>query len=322
MKRRRNSGLRKERIIMLSVSVLVLAALTTAGLYLRDKAETDNDGYVIDFTAIEKARENLEEKNNSDTSGIITEENLQLAEAEAEAEAKANAEANAEKNGSASSEAKTGDTASSRNSENSDNSNSELSHQALEDDLDYDPYAYETDPLFVEGEDTLDEGSDDVASDLDTTDAESEDELEEVQPVLSFSSGDNLQWPIVGNVLINFSMDKTVYFQTLEQYKCNPAIIIEAEIGKNVTAAASGEVTKVFTDPVIGNGMVVNIGNGYEITYAQIENLQVVQGDYVEKGQLLGYIAAPTKYYSVEGSNLYLMLEKDGVAVNPLTKLE
>ncbi len=34
-----------------------------------------------------------------------------------------------------------------------------------------------------------------------------------------------------GAVIMSYSMDKTVYFQTLDQYKYNPAVIIESAEG-------------------------------------------------------------------------------------------
>lgn len=47
-----------------------------------------------------------------------------------------------------------------------------------------------------------------------------------------------------------------------------------------------------------------------------------MRAEYLEKGQLIGYVAEPTKYYTVEGSNLYLeMLHKDS-PVDPLDYLE
>ena len=33
-------------------------------------------------------------------------------------------------------------------------------------------------------------------------------------------------WPIEGDVLLDYSMDSTIYFPTLEQYRCNPAMVI------------------------------------------------------------------------------------------------
>ena len=41
-------------------------------------------------------------------------------------------------------------------------------------------------------------------------------------------------------------------------------------------------------------------------------------GDYVEAGHVLGYLAEPTKYFAVEGCNLYFELLKDGLPVDPV----
>ena len=41
---------------------------------------------------------------------------------------------------------------------------------------------------------------------------------------LSFSEDSNLVWPVNGTVLMSYSMDKTIYFSTLDQYKYNPAL--------------------------------------------------------------------------------------------------
>lgn len=38
----------------------------------------------------------------------------------------------------------------------------------------------------------------------------------------------------------------------------------------------------------------------------------------MEAGHVIGYVTEPTKYYSVEGSNLYFELRKDGVPVDPI----
>jgi len=142
-----------------------------------------------------------------------------------------------------------------------------------------------------------------------------------MQSALTFREGDSLVWPVVGNVLINFSMDKTVYFPTLKHFKYNPAIIIQANEGDIISAAAAGKVTSVFKDTQIGNAIKIDLGNGYEITYGQLKNILVSEGSFVAAGDIVAEVAAPTKYFSVEGTNVYFMLTKDGVAVNPLSKL-
>lgn len=48
-------------------------------------------------------------------------------------------------------------------------------------------------------------------------------------------------WPMEGNVILNYSMDSTIYFATLDQYKYNPAVIIAGEVNNKVYSVAKGE---------------------------------------------------------------------------------
>ena len=120
---------------------------------------------------------------------------------------------------------------------------------------------------------------------------------------------------------MNYSMDKTIYFPTLQQYKYNPAIIIQANEGDLITAASAGKVSSVFEDDRIGNAITMELGGGYEATYGQLTNILVSEGSYVAAGDVIAEVAAPTKYFSVEGTNVYFKLTKDGEPVNPMTKL-
>lgn len=138
------------------------------------------------------------------------------------------------------------------------------------------------------------------------------------QEVLHFNIEDGLSWPVIGNVVMNYSMDERIYFATLNQYCYYPAVAISAEEGGPVNAAALGTVTKIGINEEIGQYVVMDLGDGYQATYGQLQDLTVEQGDQVSKGQIIGYVAAPTKYYSLEGTNIYFKLEKDGESVNPV----
>ena len=48
----------------------------------------------------------------------------------------------------------------------------------------------------------------------------------------------------------------------------------------------------------------------------------MVENEYVRQGDLLGYVAEPTKYYAVEGTNVFFEFLKDGVLVDALDFLE
>ena len=60
-----------------------------------------------------------------------------------------------------------------------------------------------------------------------------------------FDEDSTLAWPASGSVILGYSMDKTVFFQTLEQYKYNPAMIIAGEVGEMIGASADGIVTNI-----------------------------------------------------------------------------
>lgn len=290
MRRRRRRSFSKERVLMVAASVLVLGSLTATGLWLRRDQGIQDEGYVVDLSAIE----------NNTATGLEQDREIHLTE------------------------------------------------NTMADDLDYDPYFQETNSQKVENpdqseSDSMSDGAEESRKNQDEegspkpspeSGAESgkkkeDEEAKEdtpalstaMQPALTFSDSDTLVWPIVGNILVNYSMDKTVYFPTLQQYKYNPAIIIQANEGDLVTAASAGKVSSVFQDPQIGNGITMELGGGYEVTYGQLANILVSEGSYVAAGDVIAEVAAPTKYFAVEGTNIYFKLTKDGEPMNPMAKL-
>ena len=156
MKRRRKNK-RKERMIMLGSSVMVLSALTVTGLYVKEKKEVPKEEYVVDLSELEE---------------VETEEYA------------------------------------------------------------YEDSEKEEDSREVTSLDVWEKEDMWTATDKTWKDEEEEVETEEVfldiftakEEELSFSEEDRLLWPVVGNVLINYDMEKPVYFSTLDQFKLNPAI--------------------------------------------------------------------------------------------------
>ncbi len=140
--------------------------------------------------------------------------------------------------------------------------------------------------------------------------------------VLDFSDTSRVGWPVMGNVVLDYSMDSTIYFPTLDQYKCNPALVIQGEVSSPVYAPANARVTEVGVNEEIGNYLMLDLGNEYTAICGQLKEVTAVEGEYLEKGQLLGYVAEPTKYYTVEGSNLYFQMNHQGSAIDPLDYLE
>lgn len=141
------------------------------------------------------------------------------------------------------------------------------------------------------------------------------------EPELHFDAAE-MGWPLSGNVIMNYSMDQTVYFATLDLYKYNPALIIQGNVNDKVLSVAEGKVERIATNEETGCTVTVDLGDGYQAVYGQLKEVPLAEGDRVIAGDIIGYVSEPTKYYSVEGSNLYFQLLKDGASVNPMEYLQ
>lgn len=139
---------------------------------------------------------------------------------------------------------------------------------------------------------------------------------------LSFNQDKGIIWPVSGEVAMKFSADSPVYFKTLGQYRTNPALIISAAEGANVCSAADAVVTKVSENEEIGKYVETSIGDDYKIIYGQLDGIQVEKGSVLKEGELIGSLAAPTKYYVDEGSNLYMQMLSGDEPVDPLIFLK
>lgn len=318
MRRNRKSNVKKERIIMIASSAFVLSALTVTGIYMKsNKTEEQDDGYTLDFAALEesardKAREiarndKTQEEQAKDIaglsgspeddldylpmevgSGMVTIPGLTDGLLKGVPAGEGILPSEADWTAGDDAVAKGGDTPA---------QGTAVAAPAEE---------MAQVPVQAEGE--ADIPAQDVASDRGVA----------VEP-LHFAEGEGLLWPVGGEVLIPFSMDGSVYFSTLDQFKYNPAMMIAAEQGAAVAACADGVVIDIFQDAEIGNAVTMDLGDGYQITYGQLCDIQVALGSRVEPGENFAFVAAPTKYYSVEGSNLYLKLTADGKPANPET---
>lgn len=286
--RRKKNNLRKEKIIMISASAFVLTALTMAGVYVREQSK-DNGEYRVDLSELD------------------------------------------------------GQSVADKTSEIAENIGVNQQDLIVADDLDADPDFWEVDSPGVEAElagktdekvtaEEAGENNINIAEDVTLEEDAMLAEGGEVQTQeagaeqviianYNFPAEQVLTWPLYGDLIMNYSMDKTVYFKTLGQYRYNPALVIKAEVGTNVFSSANGVVKEVYSNAELGNVIVMEIGEGYELTYGQMDNIAVNAGDVVETGTFLGTVAEPSVYYSSEGSNLYMKMTKDGVPVNPMDVL-
>ncbi len=296
MNRRNNRrpAMQKEKLSIIAASVFVLSALTLAGVYMSARGNTKTEDNKIDFARLEQEKQNdgNTQEENANNSRFVS----------------GKAKAELTKGNAGLTDARYENTQDIDMYDLSDNN-----------DMDVDPNFTEVNSGNVSNvpldNTTLD------GSTLEGTDKAAVFMSEEAaaEP-LSFAGTDALTLPVVGEVLLDYSMDKAVYHPTMQQYKYNPALVLAAPEGTIITAAAEGIVKRIYYDSQTGNTVTFDVGDGYELTYGQLEELAVAEGDRVSVGDLVGKVAAPTIYYSEEGSNVYFKLTKDGIPVDPLTR--
>lgn len=168
------------------------------------------------------------------------------------------------------------------------------------------------------------EGSEVANNDSENTEDEPQNREEEETPVgtvkqevLHFQPEKGLVWPVQGPVLLDYSMNATIYYPTLEQYQYSPAMVIGGAVNDKVYFVAKGKITSIETNEETGCTVTQDLGDGYTAIYGQLKEVTFEVGDIVQSGQVVGYIDEPTKYYSVEGPNVYFQLLKDGSPIDP-----
>lgn len=278
---------------MLASSVLVLTALTMTGIYMQiHEKESKDDGYTLDFTALEDDAEKKYQEiaiNEPDTSWN-SQKNDQLTKPELPALDEDLDYMPLE--------------AGSENVKNPGITNvlGETDSLPEREELPEAPAEPKKIPEEVEVEPKEQTGT-------------SQDVI--VAKDLHFAESDGLLRPIEGEVLIPFSMSGSVFFPTLAQYKYNPALMLVATEGMTVKVCATGQVVNIYEDSEIGHAVTMDIGDGYQLTYGQLTGTNVSVGSYVDAGADLGTVAAPTKYFAKEGANLYLKLTANGTPIDP-----
>ncbi|MCI9323879.1 MAG: peptidoglycan DD-metalloendopeptidase family protein [Lachnospiraceae bacterium] len=333
----RKQNIKKERIIMIASSAFVMAALTMTGVYMKENsAQNQDDGYSIDFTGIEsQAEDGIQEAGDAqkphnavtypqgdDAMQEVPEDDLDYLPMEEAGSSliqipgltdgvRSEADVASDEQLAMLEEQK----ATEKQPEEKDDKPQESGAAATEPIREQTPPAVEQ-PVLEQ-----------IAPEQPALEQPvlEQSVLAEEQPVwdaqdvrtLAFSSDQGLVRPVSGDILIPYSMDRTVYFTTLDQYKYNPATVYRVEEGTQVMACAEGRVASVFRNEEIGQAVTLDLGNGYQVVYGQLQALNVAEGDYVNPGQIIGSVAAPTIYYSLEGSNLYFLLEQDGAALDP-----
>lgn len=149
-----------------------------------------------------------------------------------------------------------------------------------------------------------------------------EEEAQTAENNFSYDGTSKMPWPVMGNVILPYSMDTTVYYTTLDQYACNDGILIGAKKGEEVMATADGRIVNITESDRYGTTVTLLIGEYYEVFYSQVENVNYEVGDEVKEGDVIATVAEPTRSFTLEGPHLFFKMTYKGDPVNPTDYLE
>lgn len=124
--------------------------------------------------------------------------------------------------------------------------------------------------------------------------------------------------PVIGDVTLEYAMDKPVYSKTLEDWRTHSGMDIAADRGTAVKAVADGVVSEIKRDPGLGILVIVDHQNGLKTVYANLASDDFVSPNQkVKQGDVIGSVGNTAIFESVEQSHLHFEVWKKDAPVNP-----
>lgn len=141
------------------------------------------------------------------------------------------------------------------------------------------------------------------------------------QPTLQDEVIPELALPVSGKLTQKHGVDTQVFSQTLQEWRTHLGIDIATAEGAPVCAAATGTVTKIWEDPLMGSCVAVTHSGECVTIYKNLtKDLAdgITEGTEVKKGQLLGYVGDTALIEIAEDPHLHMEMTVKGLLVDPL----
>ena len=135
------------------------------------------------------------------------------------------------------------------------------------------------------------------------------------RPSTPAASSGGYQWPVSGGTITSpFGWRVHPIFHTKKYH--DGVDVSGLPTGTPIRSIANGYVTKASYYGGYGNCVMISIGNGYTTLYGHMSRFAVSNGQYVTKGQVVGYIGS-TGWST--GPHLHFSLIKNGRYINPMS---
>lgn len=124
--------------------------------------------------------------------------------------------------------------------------------------------------------------------------------------------------PVEGEIIMEYSTDMPIYWQTLDQYMTHSGIDIASAAGAPVQACAAGTVTKIEENGKMGITVEINHGNDLISVYSNLASDGLVElGEVVKKGAVIGKVGQSAMLEFESPDHLHFEMRLGENPVNP-----
>ena len=125
--------------------------------------------------------------------------------------------------------------------------------------------------------------------------------------------------PVSGKIFKAHSISIPAYSATLEAWKIHTGIDISTEEGADVFAVEKGEVTKVYSHPMLGNTVEITHSNGVISRYSNLSSSGLpTVGLAVDSGAKIGCVGDSAISEIADEAHLHFEMLVNSTSVNPL----
>lgn len=136
------------------------------------------------------------------------------------------------------------------------------------------------------------------------------------------SAPTSLSWPVQGEVLTGYTVEALAYDATMGDWRTHDGVDIAATVGDQVRAPASGVVTEVIQDVMMGTTVVIDHGGNLTTTCANLAAVPTVEvGDVITVGDVIGSVGETAIAESALPGHLHFSVAQDGQSVDPMELL-
>lgn len=132
----------------------------------------------------------------------------------------------------------------------------------------------------------------------------------------------SLKLPVNGKLMKGHDATLQVYSNTMGDYRIHLGVDISTPENGAVCAAADGKVSKVWTDPLMGQCLAIDHGNDILTVYKNLSAELaegIAEGKAVTAGQQLGVVGDTAMVEMAEEPHLHLEMTINGLSVDPMT---